>query len=645
MSMYKLSKTMLVKLVKIFLLLSVLLFCAWIAYKPGLSGDFIFDDYHSLKKLAIFDGQINLQNSLQYLAGSDTGPLKRPISIFSFLLDAQDWPADTYSFKRTNVMLHLFNGVWLFLLIRQILSHHPKHRQFRHVVAFFAAGFWLLHPFLVSTTLYIVQRMAMLPVTFMLLGMVAYVWGRFRFDQTKSVLNSLILMAAVFGGTLLAMLSKENGVLFLPLMALFEVFILQKYLQLKRLPKKIKILLFYLPILILVIAFLVTLPGFMERYHAREFTAYERQLSQFRALTDYLYHIFVPKHFTYGVFTDGFKLSQSWFQPLSTFLSFIFICGLLLSAWMIRNRFIWISFSVFFFFIAHSIESTIIPLELYFEHRNYVAALFFGVPLGFGMVKLIDKTRVYYLIPLFILILLGFMTYIRSSVWSNNYKLYTMTMNKFPESVRAFTMTADIYARAGFQQRTISTLNKAIKYHHDLSLQLNRLQYLCQRENLAVSGYEIYFNKLFQDFSSVKFTKEDMVSYINLFKKLIRSECGTPDDKGYAIKLYESLLNNPAAESPYMKTLIDIYSMHYYVQTKQYEVLKVSINEILEKYHSYDDALEVAEILINEDNYFLAEFILKTVKTDYKRWIKLNSNIKSIDKQVSDLIDRLEEIR
>src|SRR5690554_1208588 len=225
-------------------LLIILLISAWYAYKPGLTGGYIFDDYHSLKKLVIIDDDINVHNSLDYLKSSDTGPLKRPISVFSFLLDAQNWPAEAYSFKRTNVIIHLINGLLLFTIIWQILSHHPQHRRIRNGIAFFATGFWLLHPFLASTTLYIVQRMAMLPLTFMLLGMITYVWGRFRYDQVKGASNLLILMTAVFGGTLLAMLSKENGVLFLPLIALFEVTIIQKYLQLKPLPKNIKVLLF-----------------------------------------------------------------------------------------------------------------------------------------------------------------------------------------------------------------------------------------------------------------------------------------------------------------------------------------------------------------------------------------------------------------
>ncbi len=630
-------------LLKALLLLTVLLVSAWYAYKPGLTGGYIFDDYHSLKKLAIIDGEVNLQNSLDYFKSSDTGPLKRPISVFSFLLDAQDWPADAYSFKRTNVLIHLINGALLFMLIWQVLSHHTQHRNVRYAVAFFATGFWLLHPFLASTTLYIVQRMAMLPLTFMLLGMLMYVWGRCRQQRSQSGLNYLILMTAVFGGTLLAMLSKENGVLFLPLMALFELFIVQKYLQLPPLSRTVRSLLFYLPIAVIVVGILLALPGFMQRYDVRDFTAYERQLSQFRVLTDYLYQLLIPKYFTYGVFTDGFKWSQGWLQPVTTLFSLVFIMVLLGGAWVLRNRYIWFSFSVFFFFIAHSIESTIIPLEMYFEHRNYVAAVFLGVPLSFAAIKIVSKTKLYYVIPMAVLVFLGFITFVRSNVWSDNFKLHSMTMAKFPESVRAATMTADFYARQGSPEWTLMILNQTIERHENLSLQLNRLQYLCNREGVTALHYENYFKQLFEDFRVVRFTQEDMVPYTTLFKKLLRSECGTSNDNGYAIKLYESLLVNPANDRQYMQALVDVYGMHYYIETKQFEKVSDSLTLVITKYHGYKDAFQGLNALIEEEQYLKAQTILNILEKDYQQQYSLKPDLENIGEQIRAFKDLLKE--
>ena len=97
--------------------LLLLVVMAWLSYQPGLTGGFMLDDENNLKDLAIIDNELSLEHLRVYFGESTSGPLKRPISVFSFLLDAQDWPADAYSFKRTNIIIHIINGALLFFLL------------------------------------------------------------------------------------------------------------------------------------------------------------------------------------------------------------------------------------------------------------------------------------------------------------------------------------------------------------------------------------------------------------------------------------------------------------------------------------------------------------------------------------------------
>ncbi|MFO1506772.1 MAG: hypothetical protein U1F23_06795 [Lysobacterales bacterium] len=78
--------------------------------------------------------------------------------------------------------------------------------------AWFAASVWLLHP-LLATVLYVVQRMAMLSALFTLLAMLAYVHGRIAVEAQQRRRSFLLLLVAVPVCTILAALSKENGVL------------------------------------------------------------------------------------------------------------------------------------------------------------------------------------------------------------------------------------------------------------------------------------------------------------------------------------------------------------------------------------------------------------------------------------------------
>jgi hypothetical protein len=53
----------------------------------------------------------------------------------------------------------------------------------------------------------------------------------------------------------------------------------------------------------------------------------------------------------------------------------------------------YLSFGVLFFFLNHLIESSIIPLELVFEHRNYIPSMFLFVPLANGLWAILDDCR------------------------------------------------------------------------------------------------------------------------------------------------------------------------------------------------------------------------------------------------------------
>src|ERR1700761_8048898 len=89
----------------------VLISATWFAYMPGLSGTFLFDDFINLPTLGDFGPVDNWRTFFLYLTSGNADPTGRPLSLLSFLLDAQDWPADAEPFKQTNVLLHCLNGL------------------------------------------------------------------------------------------------------------------------------------------------------------------------------------------------------------------------------------------------------------------------------------------------------------------------------------------------------------------------------------------------------------------------------------------------------------------------------------------------------------------------------------------------------
>ncbi|MFH1103007.1 MAG: tetratricopeptide repeat protein, partial [Pseudomonadota bacterium] len=99
---------------------------------------------------------------------------------------------------------------------------------------------------------------------------------------------------------------------------------------------------------------------------------------------------------------------------------------------------------ILFFFTAHLIESTILPLELIFEHRNYLPSLFLFLPAAAWITRITTnqnlnikwRSAIAAVIPL-IVIFLGINTYIRNSAWVSEESLWRDALSKAPNSGRA----------------------------------------------------------------------------------------------------------------------------------------------------------------------------------------------------------------
>ena len=188
-----------------------------VAYWPGLSGPFVLDDFGNVAALGDRGGVVDWVTFKAFVFGGYSGPTGRPISLATFLIDANNWPADSWPFKRTNLVIHCLCGVFLGLLVQQVLQLLRFEKSDVRLLAIAAAGVWLLHPFLVSTTLYIVQRMAQLSTMFSLAGLALYVRARALVPSDARRAYLMMTVSIVLFG-LLAILSKENGIL-LPLFA------------------------------------------------------------------------------------------------------------------------------------------------------------------------------------------------------------------------------------------------------------------------------------------------------------------------------------------------------------------------------------------------------------------------------------------
>lgn len=366
-------------------LLALIVLVTGFAYWPGLAGDFLFDDFANLPALGRYGGVRDLDTLLYYLLSGIADPTGRPVSLLSFLLDARDWPTDPWPLKRTNLLIHLANGALLYsVLVALGRSLSADSRRVR-TAALLATALWLLHPLWVSTVLYVIQRQAMLAALFTLCGIRAWIASRDAFLHQRVARGWLLALLAVPLCGVLAGLSKANGLLLPLLLVVLQITVLRPTTvstPAATNARRSSLLLAWIPA-----AALLTWMAWqglgvgLDGHAGRPWSLGQRLWSQPRALWDYLHHLLVPGLDATGVFADGFQISQNWRKPWTTLPATLALAAFAGLGWATRKRAPVLAAGIGVFLAGHAMESSVIMLEPYFEHRNYLPSLLLFWPL------------------------------------------------------------------------------------------------------------------------------------------------------------------------------------------------------------------------------------------------------------------------
>lgn len=408
------------------------------AYWPGLQGPWLLDDDQNLASLwRYLDGQLSAMGAIM---DNRSGLFGRPLSMLSFWLDALSWGRAPFGFKLTNLLLHLTSAAVLWALLSRLLRRDPALARWSWLPLWLAV-LWTALPISTSTVLYIVQRMAILSTLLIFLALLAYARGR-EFLECGSDRRAWAMLLLVFPAlTVAAMLAKENGVLAVPLAAAIEYFLFRTR------PATLRIGWFVLlgvPAMAVAGQFVQHPQRLLDAYAGRDFTLSQRLLTEPRILWDYVLAILVPNGPMLGLFHDNYPKSTGLLSPPSTLLAILAWLAMLAAAWRLQHHARMFSLGVSFFLIAHALESTVWPLELYFEHRNYLASV--GVLLalsGLASLAIPSLPRATPLMrrALTLLALLVPATYLlathgRALVWASEETLYAQEVLHNPSSPR-----------------------------------------------------------------------------------------------------------------------------------------------------------------------------------------------------------------
>lgn len=578
------------------------------AFWPGVNGPFLLDDSTNLASMQKNGGIKNISSLAAYVFNDIASSYGRPISYLSFTLNSQTWPAEPYSFKLTNILIHALNSIIVFALCFTLFNKiNPGQRQAALGIAFLTALIWAIHPIQTSTVLYVVQRMTELSALFIFAGVLTYIHGRTNFSHNSGAAYTWMSCGVVIFGTL-AFFSKENGVL-LPLLILVVELTLLSKIQQPKYWRYWAIPFIGFPIAIIAIYFGVVISDSSAKYILRDYTLYERVLTQARVLIDYLYYFVLPIP-TPNLYHDDFSISKGLFKPFTTLLCVAVISVLLWLAIRNRSKHAIISFAILWFFTAHLLESTLIPLEIYFEHRNYTALLGPALALAYYSHKLIQRKVTLYL-PLACIIVIGLMALNlkHSTAWGNEQLLIRSWSEQHPESLRAQTHYIDNLFLNNQEEAAIQHLQTIIAtYPEHLGTQVFYTTVSCRNSSVTRES----FFSLIKLSSRTRIDDSVLPSLNKLFENIRDGYCKQISLQGLE-KIVDTLLSNNSIEhnnkgKNYLYRLKSEINFHL----RRFEPTSDALKQAFELIPSIETAIRLAHLYSGISDYNSAARYLKT---------------------------------
>ncbi|MFA5275676.1 MAG: hypothetical protein WC417_02145 [Candidatus Omnitrophota bacterium] len=414
-------------------------------YFNSLNNGFIFDDKalilnNPFIKSSNFPAVIFKKDIYGHWIGQASYSLMyRPLQILTYWLDYKIWGLNPFGFHLTNLILHLLNGILIYLLLLKLFSDVR--------LSAVAAALFIAHPLNLAVVSYISGRADSLSLLFMLLSLLFFLKDFY----------ALSLLSSVF-----ALLSREN--------ALTLCFFIALVIMVQKKEKKNYILLLPFILLGLLYAgFRFVLFGFSGlAVHGQGMVLSGYLLNCANLALQYVSLILFP-------FNLHFFRTTPFISGLFNLKAiFIILIGLyaLLLLWKLRKDKIFVFGSLWFL-------SGLIPAFMMFdgfrkfkqaliaESWVYQAAIGFFLILSFCLLKL---KKAGLLICACLVLYFGALTIYNNSTWKDAVSFDKNTLKYFPDDNPFRRILIDDYLDSGFYNEALSEINKLSAYYGEDNL-------------------------------------------------------------------------------------------------------------------------------------------------------------------------------
>jgi Tfp pilus assembly protein PilF len=474
-----------------FLLATIITIC----YSGTLQNSWHFDDFPNIvdNKNVHIDNLSWVEIKKSFYS-QITGNVSRPLANLSFAINYLFFGLDPTSYNIVNIVIHIICTIFVYLVFvitlkisqKENINFQPDYHL--QDIALLGAVYWAIHPIQTQAVTYIVQRMASMAAMFYMISMYCYLICRIHKGRKKKTLFFILCILFWMAG----IMSKENAAL-LPLgIIAYEIVIFRISLK-----NNLKFqALFYGSIVALIIISFYFISGdifeyFEKSYAVRTYTVWQRLITEPIIIIRYIILLFIPVADFLSLESD-ILASRGLLSPPVTILANITILILITISIYFFKKYPLICFSIFFYFINHLIESTIIGLELYFEHRNYLPSIFIYLSISYIFYRILlfyeirNKKTMYSLFIFFIIFVLiceGNASYLRNEVWKNEISLNLDNISKAPKNLRGYNNLSAEYIKLG-------EIDKANEYLRQAEFLYNKNPEIYQKYGIA----DIYLN-------------------------------------------------------------------------------------------------------------------------------------------------------
>ena len=539
-----------------------------LVYWPGLSGGYIFDDYPNIIENPALQVRHADWATLKAAAlSSPSSEFHRPLSSLTFVANYMTTGLAPFGWKLTNLMIHLLNGVLVYLLARALLCAAARGREEPRaglLAALIAAG-WLLLPVNLTAVVYVVQRMESLANLFVLLGLLGYVRGRLRMQRDGRGFAGAAASLLVW--TAIGLTAKETAVMTPFYAALIEWTLFAARSGRERRRDRRVPWLFALVLVLPGIAGLAwLLPDLAFNpvaWQARNFTLAERLLSEPRIWFDYLRWIVLPTPHALSFYHDEVAVSTGLLTPWTTLAAILGLALLVALIAFLRARAPLVALGLALFLGAQLLTGTFIPLELVYEQRNYFAS--FGVLLA--LLPLLFPARAGAPLPLARGVLLAGLLLIWTGetaqtayAWSSPLRLAMELAERAPTSPRAqyelgrtYIVLSKYDPKSPFTARAYAPLERAMSLPDSSILPEQALIFMNSRMGRPLKP--LWWERMIAHLKSVPPGVQDESSLAALTQCAIQGACPLPP--GPMVEAFVAALSHPHPSARVMQIYAD----------------------------------------------------------------------------------------